>query len=110
MKNHLNHVGWILVPITVILLAAVMMSSVGEDNANAAPKPTKTPVPPTPTSAPPSAYYVDCSAAANGSGTQASPWNNLATVNARTFAPGDNLVFKRGTTCTGFFYFSSAGT
>src|SRR5258708_9020772 len=46
-------------------------------------------------------YYVDCSAATNGTGTQASPCNNLATVNGTTFASGDQILFKRGTTCTG---------
>src|SRR5260221_2643292 len=46
-------------------------------------------------------YYVDCSAATNGSGTQASPWNNLDTVNGTTFASGDQILFKRGMTCTG---------
>lgn len=56
------------------------------------------------------AYYVNCAAAANGNGTSASPWNNLATVNSQTFAPGDSLLFDRGTTCTGSFVFSSSGT
>ena len=46
-------------------------------------------------------YYVDCSAATNGNGSQSSPWNNLATVNATTFAPGDQILFKRGITCVG---------
>ena len=110
MKNNLNHASLISVVITVAVLAAVMLSSLSVAPASAAPRPTKTPVPPTPTSAPPASYYVDCSAATNGNGTQVSPWNNLATVNARTFLPGDSLLFKRGTTCTGFFYFSSAGT
>ena len=47
------------------------------------------------------AYYLDCSASKNGSGTQASPWNSLASVNAFTFLPGDHLLLKRGTTCNG---------
>jgi hypothetical protein len=110
MKNNLKHASLVSVVITVVLLAAVMMASLGVDPASAAPKPTKTLPPPTSTSAPPAAYYVDCSAATNGNGTQTSPWNNLATVNGRTFVPGDSLLFKRGTTCIGFFYFSSAGT
>ena len=46
-------------------------------------------------------YYVDCSQSADGSGTQASPWNDLTTVDARTFGPGDQILFKRGTTCDG---------
>ncbi|WP_046733087.1 carbohydrate binding domain-containing protein [Streptomyces humi] len=46
-------------------------------------------------------YYVDCSAAGNGSGTQASPWNAVGSVNGTTFAAGDSILFKAGTTCTG---------
>src|SRR5581483_8910294 len=47
------------------------------------------------------AYYVDCSASSNGSGSQSSPWNGVSSVNATTFQPGDQILFKRGTTCTG---------
>ena len=46
-------------------------------------------------------WYVDCSATAKGSGTASAPWNNLPAVSAHTFAPGDKLLLKRGTTCTG---------
>lgn len=46
-------------------------------------------------------YYVDCSAATNGTGTQSSPWNALASVNAKTFTAGEQILLKRGTTCTG---------
>src|SRR5918994_4487141 len=55
-------------------------------------------------------YYVNCAAASDGDGSSTSPWNNLTTVNSKTFAPGDSLLFNRGTTCTGSFVFSSAGT
>jgi hypothetical protein len=55
-------------------------------------------------------YYVNCAAASDGNGSATSPWNNLATVNSKTFAPGDSLLFNRGTTCTGSFVFSSSGT
>jgi parallel beta-helix repeat protein len=55
-------------------------------------------------------YYVDCSAASNGDGSLAAPWNNLTTVNGKTFTPGDSLLFARGTTCSGSFVFSSSGT
>ena len=54
-------------------------------------------------------YYVDCSAPTNGSGTQASPWNNLATVNGTTFAAGDQILFKRGTTCVGQLWPKGSG-
>ena len=46
-------------------------------------------------------YYVNCTGSANGSGTQASPWNSTAAVNALTFQPGDSILFARGTTCAG---------
>src|SRR5215204_498440 len=110
MKDNLHRARLVTVVTTVVLLGVIVMASFTTAPASAAPRPTRTPLGPTPTPSVAATYYVDCSAAANGNGTQASPWNNLATVNARTFAPGDNLVFKRGTTCTGFFYFSSAGT
>ena len=54
-------------------------------------------------------YYVDCSAASNGNGTQASPWNTLTTVNATTFAAGDQILFKRGSTCTGQLWPKGSG-
>jgi len=56
------------------------------------------------------AYYVNCAAATDGNGSSTSPWNNLTTVNSKTFAPGDSLLFNRGATCTGSFVFSSSGT
>jgi hypothetical protein len=46
-------------------------------------------------------YYLDCSAPQNGKGTQASPWNTPASVNAFPFLPGYQLLVNRGTTCTG---------
>jgi Right handed beta helix region len=55
-------------------------------------------------------YYVNCAAATDGNGSSASPWNNLTTVNSKSFAPGDSLLFNRGTTCAGSFVFSSSGT
>src|ERR671937_3124352 len=55
-------------------------------------------------------YYGNCAAATDGNGSATSPWNNLTTVNGKTFAPGDSLLFNRGTTCTGSFVFSSSGT
>ncbi|KAB7790369.1 bacterial Ig-like domain-containing protein [Bifidobacterium leontopitheci] len=48
-------------------------------------------------------YYVDCQAAAGGDGTQAKPFNSFTTANvqAAKLTAGDQLLFKRGTTCTG---------
>src|SRR5436309_1994078 len=55
-------------------------------------------------------YYVNCAATTDGNGSSVSPWNTLTTVNSKTFAPGDSLLFNRGTTCTGSFVFASSGT
>jgi hypothetical protein len=51
----------------------------------------------------PGTYYVDCSAASNGNGTEAKPWNSTSSINSRAagFAAGDRILFKAGSTCTG---------
>jgi len=74
--------------------------------------PTPTPNPPNPPTPPTAAAitYVDCSAPTNGNGTQASPWNTLASVSATTFSPGDRLLFKRGMTCSGVVAPLGSGT
>ncbi|WP_019075293.1 right-handed parallel beta-helix repeat-containing protein [Streptomyces hokutonensis] len=59
------------------------------------------PVTATNASAAGTSYYVDCSASSNGTGTSASPWNSVTAVNSTTFAAGDSILFKAGTTCTG---------
>lgn len=46
-------------------------------------------------------FFLDCDAAANGDGTIASPWNTLEKANTTTFAPGDQLLLKRGSSCEG---------
>ena len=46
-------------------------------------------------------FYVDCTAVTDGDGSQASPWNNLATVNSYAYTAGSSILFNRGTTCTG---------
>ncbi|WP_373231214.1 LamG-like jellyroll fold domain-containing protein [Cohnella sp.] len=60
----------------------------------------------------PSAYYVDCSAAMNGSGTIASPWNALTSVNNKSggFGPGDAIYLKKGTACSGQLKPTGTGT
>jgi hypothetical protein len=58
-----------------------------------------------------SSYYIDCSAATNGTGhSQASPWNNLASPNATTFSGGDTVLLKRGTSCSGSLQPGGSGT
>lgn len=54
-------------------------------------------------------YYVDCSAGSNGNGSQSSPWNNLQSVNNKTFSPGDRILFKRNTTCAGQLWPKGSG-
>ena len=46
------------------------------------------------------AYYVDCSAGNNGNGSYANPWNNILSVNSKSFNKGDDVYFKVNTTCT----------
>jgi hypothetical protein len=46
-------------------------------------------------------YYVDCSHSSNGDGSAASPWNTLASVNSKTFSPGEQILFARGSRCVG---------
>lgn len=47
-------------------------------------------------------HYVDCSAIHNGNGASAnSPLNSLAALLPVTFAPGDVILFRRGTECHG---------
>ncbi len=55
-------------------------------------------------------YYVDCAAGSNGSGSQSSPWNSLTTVSATTFAAGDSILLKRGTTCVGNVWPKGSGS
>lgn len=56
---------------------------------------------PRPVAAAAQSYYVDCGASAQGDGSAAAPWNALAPVNARAFQPGDRILLRRGSTCTG---------
>lgn len=57
--------------------------------------------PATPPSRAASTFYLNCSSSTNGAGSQSSPWNSLATINAFTFIPGDHLLVNRATTCNG---------
>ncbi len=56
-------------------------------------------------------YYVDCaggSDAASGGSPQAA-WKSVAKVSARTFAPGDEILFRRGTRCAGMLWPKGSG-
>lgn len=53
--------------------------------------------------------HVDCAAATAGDGTIERPLNRLADVNAITFGPGDRLLFKRGSRCSGTLAPGGAG-
>ena len=57
-------------------------------------------------------YYIDCSAAVNGSGTMASPWNALVSANNKSggFGPGDAIYLKKGTACSGNLTPTGSGT
>ena len=46
-----------------------------------------------------SAFYVDCSDARNGDGSFSNPWNKIASVNNHNFNKGDDVYFKKGSTC-----------
>lgn len=49
------------------------------------------------------AYYVDCAAGNDGNdGTSPSTaWRTTTRANQQTYAPGDQILFKRGTVCSG---------
>jgi hypothetical protein len=49
------------------------------------------------------AFFLDCSLTAAGEGSQAHPWNSLASTQAHTFEPGDSLALARGSVCHGSF-------
>ena len=57
----------------------------------------------------PTHAYVDCTAAKDGKGTEASPYNSLADVNRLSLMSGDSIDFKRGTTCQGVLTPSGSG-
>lgn len=56
------------------------------------------------------AYYVDCSAPQNGAGTQSHPWNTLTSLASIAFQPGDQLLFRRGTSCDGLLAPQGSGS
>jgi hypothetical protein len=89
--------------IALVLLICLTAGGQNQPYSGPSPTPFAKPRPPRlprrPTEA--ASYYVDCSAASNGTGTQSSPWNTLAAISSRTFNPGERILFNRGTTCSG---------
>ncbi len=55
-------------------------------------------------------YHVNCSAKTSGDGSEAKPWNRLSSANGRVFLPGEQLLLKRGTTCSGQLAPAGSGT
>lgn len=56
-------------------------------------------------------YYIDC-AQGNDSADARSPstsWRTLAKVSQQVFRPGDSVLFKRGTTCSGMLWPKGSG-
>jgi hypothetical protein len=92
-------------------LLLVCMLSCGGGQSSISPPLQGSPPPSSPPAGPPAAVsYVDCSVATDGNGTQSSPWNTLAEISARTFQPGDQILFNRGTTCSGILEPLGSGT
>ncbi|WP_084702153.1 right-handed parallel beta-helix repeat-containing protein [Amycolatopsis alba] len=60
----------------------------------------------------PATYFVDCQRGSDeASGTRAAaPWASVAKASARTYAPGDRVVFRAGTRCDGMFAPKGSGT
>jgi hypothetical protein len=68
----------------MVLLLPVAACGSGKASSSTPTQPTNPP----PLLSPSTAYYVNCAAASNGSGTQTNPWNSLTTPNAVTFQRG----------------------
>ncbi|MER6984213.1 right-handed parallel beta-helix repeat-containing protein, partial [Streptomyces carpinensis] len=54
--------------------------------------------------------YLDCSRSIDGTGSPGHPYTTVASVNARTFHPGDTLAIASGTTCHGTLAPKGSGT
>lgn len=55
-------------------------------------------------------YFFDCQAADGGDGTQARPFNTLAQSQELQLGPGDQVLLKTGTECTGQLLLTGSGT
>lgn len=57
-------------------------------------------------------YYVDCGGGQDSADglTPATAWRTTSAVSKRTFAPGDAILFRRGSTCEGMLAPKGSGT
>ncbi|MGA3372092.1 MAG: right-handed parallel beta-helix repeat-containing protein [Terracidiphilus sp.] len=94
----------------IALAFLICLTACGDNQTSSGPSSPIQPPPPPPPPVVAATTYVDCSAPSNGTGTQSSPWNTLASVSAATFKPGDQLLFKRGMTCSGILEPLGSGT
>ncbi|MFE0193512.1 hypothetical protein [Streptomyces sp. NPDC058989] len=82
--------------------------------ALAAPQAGATPAatPPTPARRAATTFHVDCAAGSDTApGTSAATaWRTLKKASAARYRPGDRILFRRGTTCTGTFAPTASGT
>ncbi len=96
---------WSVLP---VFLTVFFILGCGQSSGASTQQPPSSP--PSTVIAPATAYYVDCSASTNGTGSQSSPWNSLSVLNSITFLPGDQVLFKSGATCAGGFQPLGSGT
>ena len=56
-------------------------------------------------------YYVDCVAGSDlAAGTsRETSWKTVGKVSAKVFAPGDSILFRRGTRCGGMLWPKGSG-
>ena len=85
-----THQTWLGVLVILACIAQLPACAGSQSSSSTQPPPVRA-----------TSYFLDCSSTASGNGTQASPWDSLSNANAFAFLPGDSLLLKRGTTCSG---------
>jgi len=79
--------------LAIVLVTAGVVSPHAGTDAGAASGPSWHPGAPS--------TYVDCSAATNGDGSIVRPLSSVQAANLLTLGPGEQLLFRRGSACTG---------
>ncbi|MEU6991602.1 right-handed parallel beta-helix repeat-containing protein [Streptomyces sp. NPDC046465] len=89
----------------------VILTALATTGAAASPAAAQTGTAQTGTARTGTAYYVDCAKGDDTApGTSASAaWRTVAKASGHTFGPGDRLLLKRGTSCTGVLAPQGAG-